>query len=300
MTAPALDLETMAATLAQSPDFRVLRRFVGKTHYADEDWNFGDPARTRLALYIDTETTDLDREACAILEFAAVQFSYDAENGQVLSIVDEYQGFEESARAISAEAQSKHGITAEMVKGQELDEGRIRGMLAKSAIVIAHNASFDRPVVERRLVDFETVPFACSFRDVPWDLFGCDNAKLSTILATTCREFYEAHHALDDCRVGVHVLASSWVEDTSAMSYLLDNARRPTVRVWANGSPFDSKEMLKARGYKWAGGVKKWYRDMRQDDAQDEANWLVANAGVRAPTATAFDAKDKYSMRMEK
>jgi DNA polymerase-3 subunit epsilon len=186
------------------------------------------------------------------------------------------------------------------VKGQELDEGRIRGMLAKSAIVIAHNASFDRPVVERRLVDFETVPFACSFRDVPWDLFGCDNAKLSTVLATTCREFYEAHHALDDCRVGVHVLASSWVEDTSAMSYLLDNARRPTVRVWANGSPFDSKEMLKARGYRWAGGATKtWYRDMREDDADDEQDWLIGTLRIR-PSFTKIDAKDKYSLRAEK
>jgi DNA polymerase-3 subunit epsilon len=252
-------------------------------------------------MYLDCETTDLDRERCDILEFAAVQFSYDADEGRVLAITDEYRGLEEPTRAISPEAQAKHGITLDMVKGKRIDDAKVLQMANESQLIVAHNASFDRQVIERRFTEvFEPKNFACSFRDVPWDLFGCDNAKLSTILATTCREFYNAHSALDDCRVGVHVLASPRIDDTFAMGYLLDNARHPIIRVWANGSPFDSKEMLKARGYKWAAGIKTWYRDCREDDADDEQDWLIANAGVRRPSFTTIDAADKYSLRAER
>lgn len=301
MTAPAIDLEAAAAVLEASDAFRVLRRFVPRTVYREEEWSFGDRVRTKLALYIDTETTDLDREQCQILEFAAVQFSYNADSGDVLAIVDEYQGFEEPTRAISPEAQAKHGITLEMVKGKALDDSKIASMLASSAIVIAHNASFDRPIAERRKIDFAAFPFGCSYRDVPWEaVFGCENAKLSTVLDHTCGEFYKAHNALDDCRVGVHVLATAHYEELSAMSYLLDNARRPIVRVWANGSPFEMKEALKARGYRWAGEVKTWYRDVREDDADDELEWLVTDARARRPDTTRIDAKDKYSIRAER
>lgn len=298
MTAP--DLTAAAALLDASPDFKVLRRFVPRTEYVEEPWKLGDQSRTRLALYVDTETTDLDRDACHILEFAAVQFSYDAESGAILRITDEYQGFEEPTRAISPEAARKHGITLDMVRGQRLDEARIFTMLASSAVVIAHNASFDRPVVERRIDAFQAARFACSYRDVPWeDVFGCENAKLSTVLATTCGEFHEAHRALDDCRVGVHVLATARYDDMTAMGYLLDNARRPIVRVWASGSPFEAKDALRARGYRWAAAAKTWYRDMKADDVDAEQDWLIANAGVRRPALKHIDAKDKYSVRAE-
>jgi DNA polymerase-3 subunit epsilon len=297
------DLVAAAALLEASEDYKVLRRFVPRACYVDEPWLLGEKQHVRLALYLDCETTDLDREQCQILEFAAVQFSYDARTGVVYTITDEYQGFEEPTRVISPEAQAKHGITLDMVRGQRLDDARILTMAQDSHVIIAHNASFDRPIVERRFSVndvFQVKSFACSYRDVPWEAaFGCENAKLSTVLAHTCGEFYKAHSALDDCRVGVHVLASAHRDDTGAMSYLLDNARQPIVRVWATGSPFNAKEALKARGYKWAGNVKTWYRDMREDDSDAEADWLLANAGVRCARMTAIDAKDKYSVRAE-
>lgn len=303
MTAPAIDLEAAAAALEASDAFRVLRRFVPRTRYSDEQWKLGDRSRTRLALYIDTETTDLDTSACDILEFGAVQFSYDAETGQVFAITDEYQGFEEPKRAIDKEAQLKHGITLDMVKGQRLDDEKIFTMLTSSAVIIAHNAGFDRAVVERRISAFSGARFACSYRDVEWErVHGCENAKLSTILAHTCGEFFDGHRALDDCRVGVHVLATAQHEGISAMGYLLSSARLQTIRLWAIGAPFDMKDALKARRYKWSDGTggrpKAWYIDCTPDSAMHETKWLQSN-GI-APRTTSYDAKDRFSVRAER
>src|SRR5262249_10358220 len=53
MTATALDLETMAATLEQSDRYRVLRRLVPRKQYHEEPWNLGDRSRVKLGLVVD-------------------------------------------------------------------------------------------------------------------------------------------------------------------------------------------------------------------------------------------------------
>jgi len=37
----------------------------------------------------------------------------------------------------------------------------------------------------------------------------------------------------------------------TALKVLLESAREPSLRVWATGSPFESKDVLKTRGYRW-------------------------------------------------
>ena len=46
------------------------------------------------------------------------------------------------------------------------------------------------------------------------------------------------------------------------MSALLATARRPTVRLWAEGSPFETKDLLKARSYRWSQRRRSWYVDL--------------------------------------
>jgi DNA polymerase-3 subunit epsilon len=54
---------------------------------------------------------------------------------------------------------------------------------------------------------------------------------------------------------------------------MLEAARKPTWRIWAERSPFDFKDRLKARGYRWNGEEgptpKAWYIDI--DEAQRDA-----------------------------
>jgi hypothetical protein len=50
------------------------------------------------------------------------------------------------------------------------------------------------------------------------------------------------------------------------LSLLLENARRKTIRIWAEQAPFDLKDELKKRGYRWSSGDegrrKAWYVDI--------------------------------------
>jgi DNA polymerase III subunit epsilon len=60
-----------------------------------------------------------------------------------------------------------------------------------------------------------------------------------------------------------------------ALPVLLDQARKKTIRVWAERSPFDLKDILKRRGYRWSDGsdgrTKSWYVDVQESGLDDES-----------------------------
>jgi DNA polymerase-3 subunit epsilon len=39
-----------------------------------------------------------------------------------------------------------------------------------------------------------------------------------------------------------------------ALAVLLEQARKKKMRIWAEQSPFDLKDVLKRRGYRWCDG----------------------------------------------
>lgn len=313
MTAiPMLEIERAAQLLEASEDYRVLRKFRPRTYYADETWNLGDGRATRMGLYVDCETTSLDRETAEIIELGAVPFTYDAEAGVVFAVQGGMSWFEEPKGGVPAETTKITGITEEMVRGHHINDAAVADLLRGVSLVIAHSADYDRPIMERRLPIFAAQNFACSYREVPWPDFGCVGAKLENVLAGACGEFYDAHRALDDCCVGVHCLAAARLNDRTALSYLLESARQPTTRVYAINSPFESKERLKAhRGpngerFVWSDGTrgrrKGWYIDVKPAAAETEIAWLMESVypGSERRHAIAteqFTAKDRYSTR---
>jgi DNA polymerase-3 subunit epsilon len=54
----------------------------------------------------------------------------------------------------------------------------------------------------------------------------------------------------------------------SALAVLLDQARKKTIRVWAEQSPFDLKDVLERRGYRWCDGSdgrpRSWYINVNE------------------------------------
>ena len=56
-------------------------------------------------------------------------------------------------------------------------------------------------------------------------------------------------------------------------------ALTPTVRVWAIRAPFESKEVLRARGYRWVpemrNGIERaWWTDVEPGEEEAELVWL--------------------------
>lgn len=118
--------------------------------------------------------------------------------------------------------------------------------------VIADNASFDRQMCEPRWPVFREKTWGCSCHQIPWRAEGHEGLKLGYLLAD-CGFFHRGHPAIDDCHALLALLARPLqVSGELALAALLETARKPTVRLWAQGSPIETKE-LKARRYRWSG-----------------------------------------------
>ena len=170
------------------------------------------------------------------------------------------------------------GITNEMVAGHRIDIASVQAFVADANIVIAHNAGFDRKFAERLSPVFEHKHWACTQTEIDWRKHGFGGAKLGYLLADI-GHFHNAHRAIDDCHALVEILAHPLPTTARfVFSELIDCARRTTVRIWAQGSPFNLKEALKARGYRWNDGTdsrpKSWFIDVDENGRDAELSYL--------------------------
>ena len=291
------DAEALALRLEAHPDYRVLRRLDAA--------EVGDPlpgGAVSQAVVIDTETTGTDLAEDRVIELALVKFEYDRESGAVGRVLEVYDGLEDPGRPIPPESTAIHHITDAMVAGKRLDEAAIERLLDGVGVVIAHMASFDRPFVERRLPGFASLPWACSLQEVPWDALGLGGRKLE-FLAYRYGFFYEGHRAEIDCRALLEVLrrpVPGQAEPVNALKSLLESARVPSLRVWAIGSAYETKDVLKARGYRWESDRRVWFGEISVAEREAELAWLKdAVYGGKSATVEVetVDARVRWSGR---
>jgi DNA polymerase-3 subunit epsilon len=221
--------------------------------------------------------------------------------GQPVGAVQVYDGLEDPGTPMPDEIIAITGITDDMLRGQQLDEVEVLRLLDGVDLVLAHNAGFDRPFVESRLPQFAALNWACSFADIDWKQEGRGSAKL-TSLAYDLGFFYDAHRAEMDCHALLAVLmASLKTTQASGLLRLMESALTPTFRLQATNAPFDAKDLLKARGYRWDGAQKVWHTRLGDASALAlECEWLksavYAGRSSRVQVEE-LDAKTKYSAR---
>ena len=91
----------------------------------------------------------------------------------------------------------------------------------------------------------------------------------------------------------------------TALGALLQTARKATVRIWAQAAPFEHKDTLRARGYRWSdgsgGSAKAWWKDFEDGEAEAELQFLrvnvYQNAEVELPTRR-FTSQERFSVRI--
>jgi DNA polymerase III subunit epsilon len=292
------EVEALAEQLRSQPNYRVLRR-------VDAGYSGGSPltGTVRRAAIIDTETTGMDPEADQVVELGIIAFEYDPESGVVGPVVARYDGLEDPGRPIPPESIAIHHITDEMVRGKRFDELAVADLLAGVGLVIAHNAKFDRPFVEKRLPMFAGLPWACSMREVHWKAHGRASAALE-FLAYKAGFFYEGHRAEVDCLAVLAVLAQPLGGGLgSGLKALLESARQPNLRIAAIGSAFETKDLLKDRGYRWDPERKVWSTEVPGAERKEELAWLKeAVYGGKEATIEVerLTAKERYSVRAGK
>src|SRR5882757_7329949 len=297
MTAADQDLAAMAQTLEQSGDYRVLRRLPLREH-------FSTPTEfAKVGILFDVETTGLDTASDEVVELGMVKFSYHPD-GSVGTVLDTFSSLNEPSRTIPEAAVKLHGITNEMAAGHKIDGDAITAFASDAAIIIAHNAAFDRKFAERYWPVFTSKPWACSVNQIEWRAHGFEGSRLAYLLGGIGM-FHKSHRAVDDCHALLEILAHT-ISGTkrTALSLLLENARRKTIRIWAEQAPFDLKDELKKRGYRWSSGdegrPKAWYVDIDEAKRDDEIAYLRQSIYLRDVDLfeQTLSALDRFSIRI--
>lgn len=262
----------LIAQLEGSGDFRVLRRLVvpeGATGLP------GDLATASVGVVVDCETTGLDPAVDAVIELAMRRLRYDAD-GRILEIGRAFSWREDPGRPLDPVIVKLTGLTDADLAGQAIDTVAATAILRSAKVVIAHNAGFDRKVVERRLPDAAGLAWACSCNEIDWPAAGFDTRRLGWLLAQA-GFFHGAHRADADVDAVLKLLRVMMPNGRTALRELLDTAGAPTAVVEATGAHFDVKDALKARGYRWDGTAAVWRRDVPKVALTEEEFWLAAN-----------------------
>ena len=269
MTASQTACHEAADLLSAHPDFRVLRRLVPA-----ERLYFGEPQPPlRVGVAIDVETTGLDHSSDKIIELAIQRFRFDA-LGRIVQIGTPRVWREDPGVPLDPQITRLTGLTDDILGGQTIDVEAAIGLLSSADIIVAHNAAFDRPFVDRRLPAVAGRPWACSMAEIDWLELGFDGRALG-YLVVQCGWFFEGHRAQNDILALIYLLGHAAADGETILAKLIAASDRISYKVNAVDAPFDGKDALKARGYRWDAAMRYWSKTIAADDMESERNWLL-------------------------
>ncbi len=295
--------ETLARILDRTGNYRILRRVPSPTASTMTDAE-RTAAGLAVGIVLDTETTGLGVDD-EVIELGMLRFAFDPVQIRVAHVVGGFSALRQPRRSIPPDVTRLTGITDKDVSGQTIDSDAVGRFVAGASIVIAHNAAFDRCVVERAWPWFAELPWACSLTQVDWRSEGFEGRKLGQLLAER-RSYHDGHRALDDCAALLHLLQLPLTLGVTGFELMMREAAQVTVRVWATAAPFERKDGLKSRGYRWANGdchsPKAWWREVPEPLVDAEVSYLrehVYRDSGAQPLLRRITSLERFSVRAD-
>ena len=282
-----LDVERAAMLLDGHTGYRVLRALP-----PPERFPLAEPdGVVRTAAVIDVETVGLELDH-PIIDLAIQRIAFD-ERGRIVRVGRMRQWLEDPGQPIPPEIERLTGIGDADVAGQRIDEIEAAALIANSTVAIAHNASFDSQRVERRLPAVAGHPWACSCNEVPWPDCGLDGRKLGHLLMQS-GWFHEGHRAASDVWATVNLLSQELPDGETGLLKLIRQAEQPTIRVAADRAPFQAKDALKGRSYRWHPLKRMWWTELPPECEDAERDWLKAECDCFFPVVGPVTWRERH------
>jgi len=220
-----------------------------------------------FGLIVDLETTGLDPESEQIIEIGLLEFG--VQGDEPPQLVRTYGALQDPGVALSPDIVRLTGLTTEILAGQSIDWAQVRQYFQRASIVIAHNADFDRRFLERSgNLQGLTPHWACSMRHIDWPMHGFRTLALNYLAADHGFANPFAHRAVFDCATTFRLVAPHLRE-------LTQRSYEREFQVKAVGSPFDAKDILKQRGYRWDSDERCWFRVVTENGLLAERSFLA-------------------------
>lgn len=284
------------------PDLKLLKRVPEPA--VDEQPEYQNIFQAAI---IDLETMGLDANNDEIIEIGILWFYFDKETG-ILGISRHYNELNQPSKPIPEEITKITGITNQDVKGKKVDWDYIEQHLQQTHLVICHNSQFDRNFLECQTPSqiqtlIKKMPFACTIKDISWQDRGFESSKLD-YLNFKLGYFYDGHRALTDC----YATFNLFIAEPGSFDELKQNVKKKETLIIAQNAPFDKKDLLKQKSYRWSDGQgklpKAWWITLSNEQLDEELEWLDSAIYKRAGASQALPqieitARTRYSYRAQ-
>ena len=293
------DLKEIVNTDINISEWKLIRKL-----HLPEKYNDPSGGEIKKGIVLDVEATGLSIGHDDVIQLALLPFDYEVSSGKILNIQkeDAFDGLREPRIPISKEASLVTGITNEMVINKKIDSKEVEKIINSSDLIVAHNAAYDRPMVEQHWDCFKNISWACTFKSIDWLEEGFSSAKLE-LLGMNYGWFYDGHDAFNDCEACLALLSETLPKkDKTVFSVLREYAASPSFLIKAIDAPYSKRNILRRRGYKWRPADllngKVWWTET--NDYEEEVKWLneeIYNREINIPIKR-ITALNRYSDRI--
>lgn len=261
------------------------------------DEKSSETSNTQIVCIIDTETTGLDTNKDEIIELGYMLIEYD-QHGRFFDVIKRFNQLQQPSVPITPEITKITGITDEDLEGKSIDWNEVVSDISTASLLVAHNAQFDRKMLERYSDVFKDRIWGCSVNDVDWESIGEKIRSQEWLLYKIANCYYEAHRALDDVNALSFLLSRPHPEyNTPLFQQLSTNAVQDSYIIRAVGSAFSEKDSLKALGCRWDGDNRIWWMKASESNLSERQNAIQEAAPTCRPQVSVIHAKDRYSVR---
>lgn len=243
---------------------------------------------------VDVETTGFNSESDHLIQIAMRPILVCPDTGKVSSIKKPIVYKQESPEPLSDRIKQVTGLTDEELKGEKVNWAMVGKIFSMCRFAIAHNASFDRPWVDRYLRENdiainEDLIWGCSLSQVDWDRDVVPSKSLE-VLCAWHGFFYNSHDAEADVDATLHLLRKS-----STIPELLKNASSSDWHVFAMNTLRQENDRLKKKRYRWNPEFSCWWKAVSTKELADqESSWLSENMSKVEPQCFEIDARHRF------